>query len=228
MAPPRFVCPPSWLVAVPAEGLHGGCARAGPLRHRAAGRTPVGVPVRVRAPGPARRVCVPHRVPGLAVTHELGASGHLVPPARGQDGSDARPWWCSPRTVPGAVRRRTTSCDGHRSRLPTRPELIAAGPSAEVRARMEQCRTEHWGDRLPSAPSPWAATALPGRCRSGPSSRPSPRTPTRDRRRLPHLWWRPTAFTTDGTAAQELPALETPLTGGRVTARPEDRAWVIS
>jgi len=41
------------VVAVPAEGLHGGCAGAGPLRRGAAGRAPGGVPVRVRAPVPA-------------------------------------------------------------------------------------------------------------------------------------------------------------------------------
>src|SRR5215213_7707405 len=46
---------PSVVVAVPAEGLHGGRARAGPLRHRAAGRAPGGVPVGVRAPVPADR-----------------------------------------------------------------------------------------------------------------------------------------------------------------------------
>jgi hypothetical protein len=44
----------SVVVAVSAEGLDGGHARAGPLRHGAAGRAPGGVPVRVRAPGPAR------------------------------------------------------------------------------------------------------------------------------------------------------------------------------
>src|SRR5919106_458355 len=44
----------SVVVAVPAEGLHGGCAGAGPLRYWAAGRAPTAGPVRVRAPGPTR------------------------------------------------------------------------------------------------------------------------------------------------------------------------------
>src|SRR5262249_39063380 len=44
---------PSVVGAVPAEGLHGGRAGAGPLRHRAAGRSPGGVPVCVRTPEPA-------------------------------------------------------------------------------------------------------------------------------------------------------------------------------
>src|SRR6266704_4441830 len=35
---------PSVVVAVPAEGLHGGRAGAGPLRHRAAGRAQVATP----------------------------------------------------------------------------------------------------------------------------------------------------------------------------------------
>src|SRR6266571_301792 len=39
--------------AVPAEGLHGGCAGAGPLWHGAAGRAPGGDAVGVRAPVPA-------------------------------------------------------------------------------------------------------------------------------------------------------------------------------
>src|SRR6201999_1585743 len=43
-------------VAVPAEGVRGCRAGAGPLRHGTAGRAPVGVPVRVRAPVPARAV----------------------------------------------------------------------------------------------------------------------------------------------------------------------------
>src|SRR5664279_1948971 len=41
---------PSVVVAVPAEGLHGGRARAGPLRHWPAGRAPGGDAVGVRAP----------------------------------------------------------------------------------------------------------------------------------------------------------------------------------
>src|SRR5229473_238456 len=54
----------SVVVAVPAEGLHGGRAGAGPLRHGAAGRAPGGVPVRVRTPVPAR---VPSLGPALGV-----------------------------------------------------------------------------------------------------------------------------------------------------------------
>src|ERR1700712_1135602 len=38
------------VVAMPAKGLDGRRVRAGPLRHGSAGRTPGGVPVRVRAP----------------------------------------------------------------------------------------------------------------------------------------------------------------------------------
>jgi hypothetical protein len=148
------------VLAVPAEGLDGGRAGAGPLLHGAAGRAPCGDAVSVRAPvagdrravstdrragvtgleptlgvvfprlaatvgrhveqaeGPVdrlvattrrgvgeehpaavaqetddvphfsadRRIHVAHRVPGLGVTHELDIGGHLVPPARGQDG----------------------------------------------------------------------------------------------------------------------------------------------
>src|SRR3954447_7717119 len=46
----------SVMVALPAEGLRASRAGAGPLRHRAAAGTPVGVAVRVRAPVPARAV----------------------------------------------------------------------------------------------------------------------------------------------------------------------------
>src|SRR5689334_1958232 len=47
------------VVAAPTEGLHGGCAGAGPLRHGAAGRAPGGGPVGVRAPVPADRRAMP-------------------------------------------------------------------------------------------------------------------------------------------------------------------------
>jgi hypothetical protein len=43
--PPALSTGASVVVAVSAEGLHGGRAGAGPLRHGAAGRAPGGVPV---------------------------------------------------------------------------------------------------------------------------------------------------------------------------------------
>src|SRR5437868_14123181 len=49
----------SVVVALAAEGLHGGRAGAGPLRHGAAGRAPGGVPVGVRLPVPADRRAMP-------------------------------------------------------------------------------------------------------------------------------------------------------------------------
>src|SRR4249919_3571285 len=49
----------SVVVAVPAEGLHGGCAGAGPLRHGPAGRAPGGDAVGVGAPVPADRRAMP-------------------------------------------------------------------------------------------------------------------------------------------------------------------------
>jgi hypothetical protein len=69
-------------VAVPAEGLHGGRAGAGPLRHGAAGRAPGGVPVRVRTPVPAR---VPPIGParGLVLPRLAAAVGRHVEQAEG-------------------------------------------------------------------------------------------------------------------------------------------------
>src|SRR5438132_12360832 len=50
---------PASAVALAAEGLHGGRAGAGPLRHGAAGRAPGGDAVGVRAPVPADRRAMP-------------------------------------------------------------------------------------------------------------------------------------------------------------------------
>src|SRR3954454_6391664 len=62
----------SVVVALPAEGLDGGRAGAGPLRHGAARRAPRSVPVGVRAPVPARalplRPAVGLVLPRLAAT----------------------------------------------------------------------------------------------------------------------------------------------------------------
>src|ERR687894_2733209 len=86
------------LVAVPAEGLHGSCPGTGPLGHRAAGRAPGGVAVRVRAPvperlvhlGPAVGLLLP-RLPsavGGHVEQAEGRIGRLVAPAGGGVGEE--------------------------------------------------------------------------------------------------------------------------------------------
>src|SRR6266705_2468492 len=69
---------PSVVVAVPAEGLHGGRAGAGPLRHGAAGRAPGGVPVRVRAPVPAGLAAL-GRVPLADIADHGPALGVVLP-----------------------------------------------------------------------------------------------------------------------------------------------------
>src|SRR3954468_22849257 len=75
----------SVVVAVPAEGLHRGRA-GGALRHGPAGRTPGGVPVGVRAPGPADRRAMPVVMVSSVVSRAgqrrtTSYDGHLNRPA---------------------------------------------------------------------------------------------------------------------------------------------------
>ena len=78
--PPRD--PHGVVVAVPAEGLHGGRAGAGPLRHGAAGRAPGGDAVRVRAPVPARAAPLGPAL-GVVLPRLAAAVGRHVEQAEG-------------------------------------------------------------------------------------------------------------------------------------------------
>ena len=74
----------SVVVAVPAEGLYGGRAGAGPLRHGAAGRTPGGIPAGVRAPVPARAVPLGPAL-GVVLPRLAAAVGRHVQQGEGSD-----------------------------------------------------------------------------------------------------------------------------------------------
>src|SRR3979411_3065699 len=69
---------PASVVALAAEGFHGGRAGAGPLRHWPAGRAPGGDAVGVRAPVPADRRAMP--TDGRAAPRGLGPALGVVLP----------------------------------------------------------------------------------------------------------------------------------------------------
>src|SRR5258708_39170305 len=77
-ATPAQVIPGSMVVALAAEGLDWSRARAGPLRHGAAGRAPGGDAVGVRAPVPAGLAAL-GRVPLADIADHGPALGVVLP-----------------------------------------------------------------------------------------------------------------------------------------------------